>query len=115
MKQKKLTKGEIEHLALKIIKDVNEVNQLYNDTLIATQKYKDDVAAIEATDPLKIAENKIMLALKTEFGTDYTKHVNFSLSVRGNSDSEIKSSKANKELSEYKDKNLKKIYSTYGF
>jgi len=110
MAQKKLTKTEIEHLSFKIMKEVNEVNQLYNDTLEASKKYQDDIQAIRDKHPLKDIKEKIILSLKVELGTKYDEDVCLNLDAfcKGKYYDKIK--EIEKEEKEYKKKSLKTIH-----
>jgi hypothetical protein len=113
MSQKKLTKTEIEHLAVKIMKEVNEVNQLYNNTLEASKKYQDDIQAIRDKHPLKDVKEKIILSLKVELGTKYNEDVSFNLDAFSNGKYYDKIKEIEEEEKEYKEKSLKEIYNIY--
>ncbi len=109
---KKMNQTEIKAVARKILKEVNEVNKVYNDTIINSQSYKDEIERIKNQNPLIKIREDFKKQLKITFGTNYEDEVNLSLSSSYHSKQRELESIISDEIKIYKDKTLKPVYPT---
>jgi len=107
---KKMNQTEIKAVAKKILKEVNEVNKVYNDTIINSQPYKDEIERIKNQNPLIKIREDFKKQLKIVFGTNYEDEVSFSLSSAYHSKQRDLESTISDEVKDYKDKVLKPLY-----
>lgn len=108
---KKMNQTEIKAVAKKILKEVNEVNKVYNDTIINSQPYKDEIERIKNQNPLIKIQEDLEKQLKVALGSNYKDNVSLNLSPVNNGIYKEVILKVEKETLEYKKKALKPLYS----
>ena len=108
---KKMNQTEIKAVARKILKEVNEVNKVYNDTVVNSQPYKDEIERIKNQNPLIKIREDFKKQLKIVFGTNYEDEVGLSVTSAYKSNQSELESKISVELNEYNNKVLKPKYS----
>lgn len=109
MAGKKLNRTEIATLAKRILQEVNEVNQVYNESVKADPKYIAELEKIKSQDPCVKIKEDAEKALKVIFGKKWNENINFNISL--NNYHEI-TNKIKNEINDLNDKSLKKIYNT---
>lgn len=114
MASKKMNQVEVKAIAKKIIREVNEVNTVYNESVLKSKAYLDEVEKIKSKETLMALREKFKKELKIAFGTKYDQEIDFSLSTKWGSEMRKKDSEIDKELSDFKKKSLKKIINDHG-
>ena len=107
---KKLNRTEIATLAKRILEEVNEVNQKYNETVKASPTYIAEIERINNQNPLIAIKNQFIKELKIKFGTEYAKEVSFSLGSQYNGTLKKLEIDITNEINEYNKIHLKTIY-----
>jgi len=92
----KLNKTEIKAVAKKILADANEINSKYNESVINSQVYKDEINRLESLKPLNRTTEDFIKELKIRFGTNYSEEIDFSLTTKYGS-------KARKQIEDVKE------------
>jgi len=106
---KKLNRIEIATLAKRILEEVNEVNQKYNNTVKASPTYIAEIERINAQDPLKAIKDQFIKELKIKFGTKYDEEVRFELNSYSSSNVRKEEESILNEIKKYNDSQLKKV------
>lgn len=111
---KKLNRSEIDTIARKILKEVNEVNSVYNDGIKASQAYLDAIDKIQSKDPLYKAKKELEKQVTIQLGSNWQNDVVFSLypekQSMDNKYYKIKK-EVDKEIIEFNKTQFKKIHS----
>ena len=94
-----MTKYELVAVTKKIINDVNEINQKFNESLKASKSYISKIDAIKSKSPLLKAEEEIEKAMKITQGTNYKDGFSVKVTCLGNTS--IAQRKVEDEITEY--------------
>lgn len=104
---KKMTKYELVAVTKKIINDVNEINQKFNESLKASKSYISKIDAIKSKSPLFKAEKEIEKAMKITQGTNYEDCFSVKVTCLGNT--LVFQKEVEEEIREYKLSVFKRI------
>lgn len=114
MASKKMNQVEVKAIAKKIIREVNEVNTVYNESVLKSKTYLDEVKRIENQSKVKEIEEKIEKEIKIAFGSKYKDELYFYIRTNSGSKLSEKENEVRKELNDFKNKSLKEIISDHG-